>query len=56
MRYLIQQGIDMELKYTHLFDKLIIFTDQEEAYQHLLTTCQHLRDQFQWVPSTWVKR
>jgi len=56
MRQLIQQGINMEIKYTHMFDELIIFTNQEEAYQHLLTTCQRLKEQFQWVPSTWVKR
>jgi len=56
MRQLIQQGIDMEIKYTHMFDELIIFTNQEEAYEHLRTTCQRLKEQFQWVPSTWVKR
>lgn len=55
MRKLVQQGIDIELKYTHLFDELIIYTDHNTAYQNLLTLSRRLREEFQWVPSSWVR-
>lgn len=56
MRTLVQQGIDIENKYSHLFDELIIFTDHNTAHQNLLTTSRRLREEFQWVPSSWVRR
>ena len=56
MRTLVQQGIDIENKYSHLFDELIIFTDHNTAHQNLLTISQRLREEFQWVPSSWVRR
>jgi len=56
MRNLVQQGIDIELKYSHLFDELVIFTDHDTAYQKLLTTSKRLREEFQWVPSSWIRQ
>lgn len=55
MRRLVNQGINIEQKYTHLFDDLIIFTNQNTAYQKLLTISQRLREEFQWVPASWVR-
>ena len=56
MRQLVQQGIEIENKYNHLFDELIIFTDYNNAHQNLLNLSRRLREEFQWVPSNWVRR
>ena len=54
MRKLVEQGNDIEQKYSHLFDKLIIYTDHDTAYQELVATSRRLKEDFQWIPYNWV--
>lgn len=55
MGRLVEEGRNMELKYSHLFDDLIIFTNHNTAYRNLLTTSQRLREEYQWVPASWFR-
>ncbi|XP_057335332.1 uncharacterized protein LOC130674055 isoform X5 [Microplitis mediator] len=55
LKDIIEKARDMEDKYGHLFDMIIINNDTDRAYNQLLTEINSLEREPQWVPATWVQ-
>jgi hypothetical protein len=55
LKDIIEKAREMEDRYGHFFDMVIINNDTERAYQQLLNEINELEREPQWVPSTWVK-
>ncbi|XP_054261878.1 protein PALS1-like isoform X2 [Macrosteles quadrilineatus] len=51
----IEKAREMEDKYGHLFDMIIINNDTERAYHQLLNEINSLEREPQWVPASWLK-
>ncbi|XP_057315280.1 protein PALS1-like [Hydractinia symbiolongicarpus] len=51
----IEKARDMNRKYGHYFDRTIVNSDLDRAYNELLEICDFLETQPQWVPSSWVR-
>ncbi|CAG9819507.1 unnamed protein product [Phaedon cochleariae] len=51
----IEKAREMEEKYGHFFDLIIINNDTERAYHQLLNEINSLEREPQWVPAAWVK-
>jgi len=51
----IEKAREMEDKYGHLFDMIIINNDTERAYHQLLNEINSLEREPQWVPAVWLK-
>ncbi|XP_024945781.1 MAGUK p55 subfamily member 5 isoform X2 [Cephus cinctus] len=54
LKDIIEKAREMEDKYGHLFDMIIINNDTDRAYNQLLTEINSLEREPQWVPATWV--
>ncbi|XP_050307727.1 protein PALS1 [Anthonomus grandis grandis] len=52
---IIDKAREMENKYGHYFDMIIINNDTERAYHDLLCEINSLEREPQWVPAAWVK-
>ncbi|XP_076255695.1 MAGUK p55 family member stardust isoform X3 [Rhynchophorus ferrugineus] len=52
---IIDKAREMENKYGHFFDMIIINNDTERAYHDLLCEINSLEREPQWVPAVWVK-
>ncbi|XP_060530675.1 protein PALS1 isoform X2 [Cylas formicarius] len=52
---IIEKAREMEKKYGHFFDMIIINNDTERAYHDLLCEINSLEREPQWVPAVWVK-
>ncbi|XP_065158298.1 protein PALS1 isoform X3 [Atheta coriaria] len=55
LKDIIEKAREMEDKYGHFFDMIIINNDTERAYQNLLGEINSLEREPQWVPAAWVK-
>ncbi|XP_044006522.1 putative uncharacterized protein DDB_G0277255 isoform X3 [Aphidius gifuensis] len=55
LKDIIEKAREMEDKYGHLFDMIIINNDTDRAYNQLLTEINSLEREPQWVPATWVQ-
>uniref|UniRef100_A0A1B6C910 MAGUK p55 subfamily member 5 n=1 Tax=Clastoptera arizonana TaxID=38151 RepID=A0A1B6C910_9HEMI len=55
LKDIIEKAREMEDKYGHLFDLIIINNDTERTYHQLLTEINSLEREPQWVPASWVK-
>ncbi|XP_017783913.1 PREDICTED: MAGUK p55 subfamily member 5 isoform X2 [Nicrophorus vespilloides] len=55
LKNIIEKAREMEEKYGHFFDMIIINNDTERAYGQLLTEINSLEREPQWVPAAWVK-
>ncbi|GJQ83147.1 hypothetical protein Trydic_g15383 [Trypoxylus dichotomus] len=55
LKDIIEKAREMEDKYGHFFDMIIINNDTERAYHQLLTEINSLEREPQWVPAAWVK-
>ncbi|XP_025406361.1 MAGUK p55 subfamily member 5 isoform X3 [Sipha flava] len=55
LKEIIEKAREMEEKFGHYFDMIIINNDTERAYQQLLNEINSLEREPQWVPATWVK-
>lgn len=55
LKEIIEKAREMEDKFGHYFDMIIINTDTERAYHQLLNEINSLEREPQWVPATWVK-
>ncbi|XP_059484052.1 protein PALS1 isoform X2 [Neocloeon triangulifer] len=55
LKEIIEKAREMEDRYGHFFDMVIINNDTERAYQQLLNEINELEREPQWVPATWVK-
>merc|ERR1712029_831528 len=51
---IIERAREMEEKYGHYFDMIIIYSDPDRAYQQLLEEINLLEREPQWVPSAWL--
>ncbi|KAG5876450.1 hypothetical protein JTB14_031135 [Gonioctena quinquepunctata] len=51
----IEKAREMEEKYGHFFDLIIINNDTERAYHQLLNEINGLEREPQWVPAAWAK-
>ncbi|XP_076633986.1 protein PALS1 isoform X1 [Colletes latitarsis] len=54
LKDIIEKAREMEDKYGHLFDMIIINTDTDRAYNQLLTEINSLEREPQWVPASWL--
>ncbi|XP_046624815.1 protein PALS1 isoform X3 [Neodiprion virginianus] len=55
LKDIIEKARDMEDKYGHLFDMIIINNDTDRAYNQLLTEINSLEREPQWVPASWLQ-
>ncbi|XP_053608993.1 uncharacterized protein sdt isoform X1 [Plodia interpunctella] len=55
LKEIIATARDMELRWGHLFDMIIINNDTQRAYQQLLNEINSLEREPQWVPALWLK-
>uniref|UniRef100_A0A1B6FIQ7 MAGUK p55 subfamily member 5 n=1 Tax=Cuerna arida TaxID=1464854 RepID=A0A1B6FIQ7_9HEMI len=55
LKDIIEKAREMEDKYGHLFDMIIINNDTERAYHQLLNEINSLEREPQWVPAAWLK-
>ncbi|XP_060804197.1 protein PALS1 isoform X2 [Amyelois transitella] len=55
LKEIIATARDMELRWAHLFDMIIINNDTQRAYQQLLNEINSLEREPQWVPAHWLK-
>ncbi|KAJ8986074.1 hypothetical protein NQ317_003368 [Molorchus minor] len=55
LKDIIEKAREMEDKYGHFFDMIIINNDTERAYHQLLSEINSLEREPQWVPAAWVK-
>ncbi|XP_071445308.1 protein PALS1 [Hetaerina americana] len=55
LKDIIEKAREMEEKYGHYFDMIIVNNDTERAYQQLLNEINGLEREPQWVPASWVK-
>lgn len=54
LKDIIATARDMEARWGHLFDMIIINTDTERAYLNLMEEINSLEREQQWVPASWV--
>ncbi|XP_020289459.1 MAGUK p55 subfamily member 5-A isoform X7 [Pseudomyrmex gracilis] len=55
LKDIIEKAREMEDKYGHLFDMLILNNDTDRAYNQLLTEINSLEREPQWVPGSWIQ-
>lgn len=55
LKDIIEKAREMEDKYGHLFDMLILNNDTDRAYNQLLTEINSLEREPQWVPASWIQ-
>ncbi|XP_058792463.1 protein PALS1 isoform X11 [Phymastichus coffea] len=55
LKDIIEKAREMEDKYGHLFDMIIINNDTDRAYNQLLSEINSLEREPQWVPASWVQ-
>lgn len=55
LKDIIEKAREMEDKYGHLFDMIIINNDTDRAYNQLLTEINSLEREPQWVPASWMQ-
>jgi len=53
---IIERAREMEERYGHYFDMIIIYSDPDRAYQQLLDEINLLEREPQWVPAAWVRK
>ncbi|CAH2241594.1 jg3928 [Pararge aegeria aegeria] len=56
LKEIIATARDMELRWGHLFDMIIINNDTQRAYHQLLNEINSLEREPQWVPAHWLKQ
>ncbi|XP_055695100.1 protein PALS1 isoform X2 [Lutzomyia longipalpis] len=54
LKEIIATARDMEARWGHLFDMIIINNETERAYHQLLTEINSLEREPQWVPASWL--
>uniref|UniRef100_A0A3Q2X8B2 Protein associated with LIN7 1, MAGUK p55 family member n=1 Tax=Hippocampus comes TaxID=109280 RepID=A0A3Q2X8B2_HIPCM len=55
LRDIIERAREMEQSWGHLFDAIIVNTDQDKAYGELLRLINKLDTEPQWVPCSWLR-
>ena len=53
---IIERAREMEERYGHYFDMIIIYSDPDRAYQQLLEEINLLEREPQWVPAAWLNK
>lgn len=53
---IIERAREMEERYGHYFDMIIIYSDPDRAYQQLLDEINLLEREPQWVPASWLRK
>lgn len=54
LKEIIERGREMEDKYGHFFDYILVNQDMDRAYEELLQEINRLEVEPQWVPIQWV--
>lgn len=54
LKAIIQETREIEDRFGHYFDEVIIITDIDRAYEELLSVINRLEVQPQWVPMSWL--
>lgn len=55
LKDIIEKAREMEDRYGHFFDMIIINNDTDRAYHQLVSEINSLEREPQWVPASWVK-
>lgn len=55
LRDIIERAREMEQSCGHLFDAIIVNTDQDKAFNELLRLINKLDTEPQWVPCSWLR-
>jgi len=55
LKDIIEKAREMEDKYGHFFDMIIINNDTDRAYHQLVNEINSLEREPQWVPASWVR-
>ncbi|XP_015784327.1 MAGUK p55 subfamily member 5 isoform X3 [Tetranychus urticae] len=55
LQAIIDEARDIEVRFGHHFDKVLVVNDIESAYQELLREINSLEREPQWIPSIWIK-
>ena len=55
LQAIIDEARDIEVRFGHHFDKVLVVNDIESAYQELLKEINSLEREPQWIPSIWIK-
>ncbi|XP_061699776.1 protein PALS1 isoform X2 [Syngnathoides biaculeatus] len=55
LRDIIERAREMEQTWGHMFDAIIVNTDQDKAYTELLKLINKLDTEPQWVPCSWLR-
>lgn len=55
LKDIIEKAREMEDKYGHYFDMIIINNDMERAYHELLLEINKVEREPQWIPASWVR-
>jgi len=51
----VERAREMEDKYGHFFDFILVLSDTDRAYDELLVEINRIEVEPQWVPSHWVE-
>ncbi|XP_053209402.1 protein PALS1-like isoform X2 [Panonychus citri] len=55
LQSIIDEARDIEARFGHHFDKVLVVNEIEQAYQELLRVINVLERDSQWIPSIWLK-
>lgn len=55
MKDIIEKAREIEDRYGHYFDMIIINNDTERAYLELLHEINKVEREPQWIPASWVR-
>ncbi|KAJ8869410.1 hypothetical protein PR048_028400 [Dryococelus australis] len=55
LKDIIEKAREMEEKYGHYFDMIIINNDTDRAFHQLVSEINSLEREPQWVPAQWVR-
>ena len=55
LKEIIERSREMEDKYGHLFDYVLVNIDMDRAYEELLNEINRIEVAPQWVPITWTR-
>lgn len=55
LREIIERAREMEDKFGHFFDYVLVNVDMDKAFDELLTEINRIEVEPQWVPMTWTR-
>jgi len=53
---IIERAREMEERYGHYFDMIIVYSDPERAFKQLYDEINLIEREPQWVPAAWLRK